>query len=432
MAIDIDWRIKYYTNTATTVDLTSYAQSTSINIEVGIGLAGRATATIVLNNNTGAFTPNGTGTFASVDWFRYAFVIENKSNSSGYITSFCGMVSDVNIEVISIKESRFTLTLVDILTIAGRSSATTTYAGTILVSPASLAIEFMLNGYTVGPTVYYSGIDMPFLGEALESLASSGPVTADATNVSSDDFPAGRVGDWINNNLLVTGPGTAFTSDLTPGVGRFTWNIKYVDFALNRTDDDATTYSFSDASAALASGEIPYSAIDVQYNFDQVINSCTAQDQRQLFTQVTAVDSTSTAKYGVRNVAFNSTCTEQQTDVNRVASFWSNRYGTARYTVKKIQTSLSVLKNAVDNGVAETAFSKLLTGKFGVWQRAVVDYVAPGMATQQREQLVISKITIGITPDDTILTLDLIPGVDNQSFELNSSTYGILDTNKLA
>lgn len=432
MAIDIDWRIKYYTNMTTTVDLTSYTQATSINIEVGIGLAGRATATIVLNNNTGAFTPNGTGTFASVDWFRYAFVIENKSNSSGYITSFCGMVSDVNIEVISIKESRFTLTLVDILTIAGRSSATTSYAGTILASPASQGIELMLNGYTSAGTVYYSGVDMPFLGEGVESLASSQPVTAEATTVSNDDFPAGRVGDWINNNLLVSGPGTVFTTNITSGTGKFQWNMKYVDFALNRTDADATTYNFSDTSAALASGEIPYSDIDVQYNFDQVINSCTAQDQRQLFSQVTAVDSTSTAKYGVRNVAFNSTCTEQQTDVDRVASFWSNRYGTARYTVKKIQTSLSVLKNAVDNGVAETAFSKLLTGKFGVWQRAVVDYVAPGMTTQQREQLVISKITIGITPDDTVVTLDLIPGVDNQSFELDSSTYGILDTNRLA
>jgi hypothetical protein len=255
-------------------------------------------------------------------------------------------------------------------------------------------------------------------------------VTADATTISNDDFPAGRVGDWINNNLLISGPGTAFTTDLTAGVGRFTWNMKYVDFALNRTD--GTTYSFSDASAALASGEIPYSDIDVQYNFDQVINSCTAEDQRQFFLPITAVDSTSTAKYGVRNVAFNGTCTEQQADVDRVAYFWSNRYGTARYTVKKIQTSLSVLKNAVDDGVAETAFSKLLTAKFGVWQRAVVDYVAPGMATQRREQLVISKITIGITPDDTILTLDLIPGVDNQSFELDSSTYGILDTNRLA
>jgi len=432
MAIDIDWGIKYFTNMTTTVDLTSYTQAASINIEVGIGLAGRATATIVLNNNTGAFTPNGTGTFSSVDWFRYAFVIENKSNSSSYITSFCGMVSDVNIEVISIKESRFTLTLVDILTIAGRSSATTSYAGTILASPASQGIELMLNGYSLAGTVYYSGVDMPFLGESVESLASSQPVTAESTTVSNDDFPAGRVGDWINNNLLVTGPGTVFTTNITSGTGRFQWNMKYVDFALNRTDADKTTYNFSDKSAALASGEIPYSDIDVQYNFDQVINSCTAQDQRQLFTQVTAVDSTSTEKYGVRNVAFNSTCTEQQTDVDRVASFWSNRYGTARYTVKKIQTSLSVLKNAIDDGVAETAFSKLLTGKFGVWQRAVVDYVAPGMTTQQREQLVISKITIGITPDDTVVTLDLIPGVDNQSFELDSSTYGILDTNRLA
>jgi len=430
MTISLTWRVKYYSNTATSVDLTSFTQSAGIDIEVGIGVAGRSTAKIVLNNNTGAFTPNGTGTYSSVDWFKQGFIIENKSSTGAYVTSFCGMVSDVNIEVISIKESRFTLTLVDIMTIAGRSTATTSYAASTLATQAWQALGLMFNGYTFGGIVYYSGVDMPYIGETNESEAVTFCLTDALTNVTNDDFPAGRVGDWINNNLLVTGPGTAFCTDLKTSAGKFLWYIYYIDYPLNRTD--ALTYVFSDASAALVSGEIPYEAIDVQFNFDQVVNSCTAQDQRSFYTQTTATDTVSTAKYGIRNVAFNSTCTEAQADVDRVAYFWSNRYGTSRYTVKRIKTSLSTLKKAVDNGVADQAFSKLLTANYGVWQRARVDYVAPGLSTQTTEQLMIRKISISITPSDTDVVIELLPGVDNQSFELNSSTYGILDTNRLA
>lgn len=430
MTISLTWRVKYYSNTSTSVDLTSLTLSAGIDIEVGIGLAGRSTATIVLNNNTGTFTPNGTGTYSSVDWFKQGFVIENKSSTGAYVTSFCGMVSDVNIEVISTTQSRFTLTLVDIMTIAGRSTATTSYAGTILSTPASYALELMFNGYSAAGTVYYSGVDMPYIGEANESTMVCIGVTSILTNVTNDDFPAGRVGDWINNNLLISGPSTAFAMDLIPAVGKFNWWIKYVDYPLNRTD--SLTYIFSDASAALLSGEIPYETIDVQYNFDQVVNSCTAQDQRSFYAQTTATDTVSTAKYGVRNVAFNSTCTEQQSDVDRVAYFWSNRYSTPRYTVQRIKTSLSTLKKAVDNGVANQAFSKLLTAGNGIWQRCQVDYVGPGLSTQKTELSMIRKITIAITPSDTDVIIELLPGVDNQSFELNSSTYGILDTNRLA
>jgi len=428
MTISLQWRIKYWPNTTAAVDLTSMVQSLIIDTEVNIGLCGRSVATIVLNNDDGAFTPQGTGTYANIDWFKVAFQIEQKSATGLYKTSFVGMVNDANFEFVSIKESKFTLSLIDILAVGGRSNATTAYATTILSSSASQALGFFYNG----SSTYYSGIDMPFIGGTAESTLSVNATTTETTTVTNDDFPAGRIGDWTNNNLLVTGPGTAYATGLTLIGTVWRWDCRYVDFDLNQISANAETYIFSDTAAALVSGELPYTAIDLQYKYDMVINSCTAVDQRNVYTQTTVTDTVSTAKYGTRTVAFNSLCTEQQTDVNRVANFWPNRYSTARYTCKTLTTSLSTVKQAVDNTFANDQFSKLLSPLQGIWQRAEVSYVAPGQSTQKTELLVINKIRINATPSDTTVVIGFVPGVDNQSFELDSVTYGLLDTNRLA
>jgi len=44
---------------------------------------------------------------------------------------------------------------------------------------------------------------------------------------------------------------------------------------------------------------------------------------------------------------------------------------------------------------------------------------------------VISGRTIKATPGNTTITLDLLPAQDYQSFVLDSSTLGVLDTNRL-
>jgi len=420
MTIGLEWRIRYWDNTTAAVDLTTYVQSLTIDTEVNIGLCGRSLATVVIDNDSGAFTPQGTGTYATIDWFSVAFDIQQKTPTGNYKTSFCGMVNDVNFEFVSVTESRFTLSLIDILAVGARSNATTAYSTTILASTASQALEYFYNG----SSTYYSGIDMPFIGGTAESKLIVTATTTEKTTVSNDDFPPGRVGDWINNNLLVTGPGTAYATALFLIGTVWQWGVRYVDFDLNQINPQ--TYIFSDTAAALVSGEMPYTAIDLQYKYDMVVNSCTAADQRSVYTPTTVTDTASTAKYGTRTVAFESLCTEQQTDVNRVANFWPNRYSTARYTCKTLTTSLSTLKQAVDDTIANDQFSKLLSILQGPWQRAEVSYVGPGQSTRKTELLVVNKISVSATPSDTTVVIGFLPGIDNQSFELDSSKYGIL------
>lgn len=422
------WSIKFYETPATSIDVTSYVKSVSIVHDANLPSCGRSSASIVLDNSTGIFTPNGSGTYASKDWFKFALLIQSPTYSTEI---YSGLPQTFEISNASTKESTVTITALDILTIAGRSSSTTAFATSILFTPAYQALEFMVNGYTSGGTVYYAGVDMPFIGGSVESQIYVYSVTASTTTVTSDDFPAARVGDWINNNLMVSGPCTAFIGNvyIDLGINGFIWNINFVDSTLNKTAGFAHPVNFGQKDGSFnAATEIPFTEIDLGYNFDQLINSATAQDQRSFYTPKTVTNTASTAKYGVRNVQFNSTCTEQQTDVDRVANFWPNRYSSPSYTVRSVTTTQSAAEGA---GIPTYNFVSLCNPQFSMWDRAAIRYKTVGMASAVTINQVINRIEINISPSDTIVTVGFLVGVDNQSFELNSSTYGILNGNRL-
>jgi hypothetical protein len=116
-----------------------------------------------------------------------------------------------------------------------------------------------------------------------------------------------------------------------------------------------------------------------------------------------------------------------------VANFWANRYGEVRYIPSRVVTAYSTLRgSSVDDGVAMQAFMRLLSAKTALWNRQAITYKGAGMASSQTTQTVTTGRKIMITPSDTRVELTVVSGADNQSFELNSSTYGILDTNRIA
>jgi hypothetical protein len=118
--------------------------------------------------------------------------------------------------------------------------------------------------------------------------------------------------------------------------------------------------------------------------------------------------------------------------MNTVANFWANRYGEMRYIPYRLVTTYSTLRGrAVDDGVAMQAFVRLLSAKTALWNRQAITYKGAGMSSSQTTQTVTTGRKIMITPSDTRVELTVVSGLDNQSFELNSSIYGILNTNRL-
>jgi len=404
-----------------------------------MGAAGRTSCQITLNNNGGQFTPGGAGTYGSVNWFKQAIIV---SCTGGGLTeyAFVGLLQGFDIDQQSIKESTVTITAVDFLTVLGRSSnqiINQSGAGYIMY------LEEFINSF-FDPIIYYAQPSKtPTMGSttSLNSVIVANNITADTTVVFTGQLNQGTLSDWVNNQAMPTGPATCFMTDYAIAADKFSWNCSIVDSTLNRNTDNYTTV-LVDGSAALTSGQIAFNELEVGFQLDTLTNQCYASPvtTTALLQPVTADNQASQNNYGVRSRSY-STCMPYPAVVfggpankfmQTVANFWANRYGEVRYIPSRVVTAYSTLRgSSVDDGVAMQAFMRLLSAKTALWNRQNITYKGAGMSSSQTTATVTTGRKIMITPSDTRLELTVVYGLDNQSLELDSSTYGILNTNRL-
>lgn len=425
MAFDLTWKVQI-ADCAGTLDVTSFVFSGLVNMNAPIGQQGRSTAQITINNQSGAFTPFGSGTYANVNWFAKALVIRASSVSTGQDNIvYSGLITDFTVNNESKFQSTVSLVANDFLTIAGRTNSISSYIFPIDTDPSDL-INKMIPG---GPfPTYFLPIQTPFVGGTAKSRISISSATAISSTLSSNDLQQGRLSDWINNQIMPSLPGTIFMDGYTNTATLWTWQGMVIDRTLNRTDAGQRTYSFVDKNAS--SGEIPYSAIDVNFDLDVLTNDAYCSNVGGY--SVNKTNTTSGDLYGVRTRNYASLINRFDVDTETVADFWANRYSISRYIPTSVSTSYAVLKgNAVDDGVALTRFIDLLTARTALWNRISIEYQLAGMTTVAIAEVVANSRQIAFNPSNTTVTLGVVSGVDNQSFILNSSTYGILDTNRL-
>jgi hypothetical protein len=439
MAFNLVWKVEFGDVNGMT-DITNLVFDTSIDMNATPGSAGRTSCQITVNNNGGQFTPGGAGTYGSVDWFKQAIIV---SCTGGGLTeyAFVGLLQDFDIDQQSTKESTVTITALDFMTVLGRSSnQIINQAGGGYILYLREFIESLFD-----PTFFYAQTTTtPTMGSipGYSSKILAFNVTAQTTVVFTGQLNQGTLSDWINNQAMPTGPATCYMTDYTIFGDRFYWNCNVVDSTLNRNSGAYTTV-LVDGSAALTSGQIAFNELDVGFQLDSLTNGCYASpvNVTALLVPVTANNTASQAKYGVRSRTY-STCMPYPYNsfggvanqmMETVANFWANRYGEVRYIPSRVITAYSTLrKYSVDDGVAMQAFMRLLSAKTALWNRQTVTYKGAGMASNQTTQTVTTGRKIMITPSDTRVELTVVSGIDNQSFELDSSTYGILDTNRLA
>jgi len=391
MAFDLAWTVKYGDIGGLT-DITSYVTDFVVDLNANIGSAGRSTCQITINNNGGQFTPNGSGTYASVNWFKQAVVIS--CTGAGLTESvFVGLIQDFEIIQASPKQSVVSIRGLDFLSIAGRSSNQLIDIG----GGYTLRLNTFIDSFFNPSYAYAQTAATPTMGSttSLNSRTTTTMVTDTVTACSTSGLTQGTLGDWLNNQALPTGPATAYATNYAITSDRWFWNCDSIDSTLNRTTRAYTT-TMVDGSSALTTGQVPFDQINVGFQQDELTNQCYANPLTTF-------------------------------------SFWANRYGTVRYIPDRITTSYKLLRaRAVDDGAALQAFIRLLSSGSAVWNRQAITYKGAGMTSSATFQTVNTGRRIYATPSDTRIELTLVAGADNQSFELDSSTYGVLDTNRLA
>lgn len=427
MAFALTWKIEFG-DVLSTSNITSFVEDISIDSSAEIGKCGRSTCSITINNVGGQFTPEGTGTYSSTDWFAQALIVTCDTPLTSQL-AFVGMIDSFVINHTNRLESSVTITALDILTFASTSPVFTPS-----FTSSSTNITDWLDSvfYDLG-TPGYRFIRLPAMGTQ-PSYVDAVAITSTTNRTSIDTnklVTTSRVGDWLNTQIFPSGPATAFVTGYGTSFGVWFWLVYVVDRELNRTSAYAQTFVFVDGSSALTSGQMPFRSIEVGFQNDELINTSEINDNGGLIGTSTS-DFNSIFKYGFNAYSATQTAPANQADLDYASQFWGNRYGSVRYRAEGLALTFSQVRAlSVDNGNANTAFAQLCSQAQSLWNRATVTYRAPGMSSSKTEQLVITRRRIMASPSDTRIELEFVSGVDNQSFELNSSTYGILDTNRL-
>jgi hypothetical protein len=174
------------------------------------------------------------------------------------------------------------------------------------------------------------------------------------------------------------------------------------------------TYEF-DPPASLSGSKLPFDDDGFQqaFNNETLITSATIQGAYTGAT-ATTVNASTVDTYGSRTVNYTGTWIVDATGVSDMATKFTNRYSTSRFTPVSLVTSASRVK-ALAADAAHNKWRALLNIGTGLWQQTKITWAGSGAASQTGYSIITArKININWT--------------DNHGFILDEDA---LDTGRL-
>ena len=407
-------------NLGASYDITSEVMSFNVNTQVALAEIGTSKGSMLIKNFTGSFTPGGGGTYGNIDWFNQAVLINGTTTVGGVPTSFKlfhGIVDQFALDDNGIN-SYVTISFIDALTAGGRSATVST---AFVTGNASTKIEeFYENSGVSSPA------QMPTLGGTNTGYAVT---TKLLTNDFAIQCTTAGIGNSLNSSisLIITPNGPAMVIPTTITLTSPVFGLELIDYTMTRNAANRTTFLFKDKT--VSGTQLPIGDLVTGYDEDQLTNYVSTTDPTGT-VNLTSFNATSTTKYGQRfrsysQVGFASTA--QQTTTN---DSWINRFGEITFAPEELSFSSKMVQSAAADA-AEPFWNKILDIESVMWQPVQLTYTPTGCA-QQTKMSVIQSRRISATPSDCQVTLGLLPAYQYQSFILNDTYLGILDSSRIA
>ena len=407
-------------NLGASYDITSEVMSFNVNTQVSLAEIGTSKGSMLIKNFTGSFTPGGGGTYGNIDWFNQAVLINGTTTVGGVPTSFKlfhGIVDQFALEDNGIN-SYVRISFIDALTAGGRSATVSTIFGT---RNASNAIEIFYENSTLSEPA-----QMPTLGGTNTGYAvTTKLLTSDFSTTCNTD----GIGNSLNSSiqLIITPNGPAMVIPTTITLTSPVFGYELIDYTMTRNAANRTTFLFKDKT--VSGTQLPIGDLVTGYDEDQLTNYVSTTDSTGT-VNLTSFNATSTTKYGQRFRSYSQVgfaTTAQQTTTN---DSWINRFGEITFAPQELTLSSKMVQSAAADA-AEPFWNKILDIESVMWQPIQLTYTPTGCA-QQTKMSVIQSRRISATPSDCQVTLGLLPAYQYQSFILNDTYLGILDSSRIA
>jgi hypothetical protein len=407
-------------NLGASYDITSSVMSFHVDTQVSLAEIGTSKGSMLIKNFTGSFTPGGGGTYGSVDWFNQAVLINGTTTVGGVPTSFKlfhGIVDQFALDDNGIN-SYVTISFIDALTAGGRSATVNTSGVTGL---ASTVIEIFYENSGVS-----SPAQMPTLGGTNIGYAVT-------TKLLTDDYSVqcstANVGNSLNSSisLIITPVGPAMIIPTTVTLTSPVFGYELIDYTMTRNAANRTTFLFKDKT--VSGTQLPIGDLVTGYDEDQLTNYVTLTDPAG-FSTVTSFNATSTTKYGQRFRSYTQAGSPSSASQTSTVNSWINRFGEITFAPEELSLSSKMVQSASADAAAPF-WNKILDIESVMWQPVQLTYTPTGCA-QQTKMSVIASRRISATPSDCQVTLGLLPAYQYQSFILNDTYLGILDSSRVA
>ena len=409
-------------NNTPAIDVTSRTLGASISQTAPVMAVGTGSATIQLNNNDGAFTPLGGGTYTSTDWFSQAMVIQAivTCGSASYVCDvFHGLITDFSLEDIGL-QSTVTLTAQDAFSAMARNQSVSYQPLAASADSFENAIQYLLQGSTslwaaTTPAVYYpklgytssSTVTALFYGNNLITRQDSYASTSAQTNVSTIDL--------INTFVMTTNQAVFYPT--------YIYTNKFYGVAFHRlTRGTGNTNDFSFQPTGSVSGTaFPFKDLNQSFDITSVVTTATVSRASGAAVAQTANNSTALSLYGSRAITYSNVGVQTDATALVIAQEQVGRYSTSRFAPR----NLTITANMVEGYCADTALDKwrhFLTLDTGLWQKASITWTGKGAASQTYNTKIKNR-TISITPTDATFALDLVPYIDNSTWIVGTDAF---------
>ena len=432
MTVTTRWYVEFL-DASTTTDLTDEVLGFTITQNLQIGSMARYGGFIDLNNIGNLFNKI----------VRIKCNVFDGSNTST-AQAFHGVVSDINFQDNG-SNAKVTLTLADFYSYAGRDAVTAIDTSAAYGELEQIAQD-ILNGTPSG----VDAVPFPKFGATnatvtnFDKLNNVDPAETDTYPIGFSgivqEFDSGTGLDYINGQIMPSGPALCYptTASYDSGTAKWTLNAAYINRLLNKetvsSTDHFRTFEFTGTKTA---DKFPVRTVSTQYNTVDTINQAQIQSQFPASGSGPTFinNTTSQDNVGIRSVTFNKVVPvvfggATDTQKTKIGEFWPNRYGTVKFTAQTATLNMAAIDALIDSSSRQT-YADLLDVQTGLFSHAKVTFTPTGASSATTYQSVITGRTINATPTSTEITLRLATAEDNQSFKLNSSDIGVLDTNRV-
>jgi hypothetical protein len=339
-----------------------------------------------------------------------------------------------------------TLTLADFFAYAGRDAVTDVDVASVSYGTLDAIAQDIVNGAPSG----IDAVPFPKFGAtnstvcAFNKLNNVDPAETATYPIGFsgiiDTFDTGTARDYINNQILPSGPAIAYptTASYDSGAAKWTISAAYINRLMTKETVSSTNhYRLFEFTGAKTADKYPLRHVSTQYNAVDTINQ--AQIQGNLPASGSGPtfvnDTTSQNSVGIRSVAYTKTIGYifggvTDTEKTKIGNFWVKRFPDVLFTAQRATILLESVDAQMDSSSRQN-YADLLDVQTGLWSVADIEFTPKGASSAKTYMCVIAGRQISVTPNSTTINLRLLPAADNQSLTLDNANIGVLGTNRL-